>query len=129
MGALIVFERSTKLGEIIDTGTVVDAEPTAEIVGNVFFNKAPLHDGAMIVRDGKIFAAGCILPLTQNASISSELGDASPCSNWTDGNFRRAGCGGIGGNGEYIGGAKRFADKEFYKGYLAGYFGTRADYR
>lgn len=74
MGALIVFERSTKLGEIIDTGTVVDAEPTAEIVGNIFFNKAPLHDGAMIVREGKIFAAGCILPLTQNASISSELG-------------------------------------------------------
>ncbi len=74
MGALIVFERSTKLGEIIDTGTVVDAEPTAELVGNIFFNKAPLHDGAMILRDGKIYAAGCILPLTQNASISSELG-------------------------------------------------------
>ena len=74
MGALIVFERATKLGEIIDTGTVLDAEPTAEIVGNVFFNKAPLHDGAMIIRDGKIYAAGCILPLTQNASIGSELG-------------------------------------------------------
>ena len=74
MGALIVFERTTKLGEIINTGTVVDADPTPELIGNIFFNKAPLHDGAMIIRDGKVYAAGCILPLTDNHQISSELG-------------------------------------------------------
>lgn len=74
IGALIVFEQETMLGDIIKTGTVVDAEPTAEIVGNVFFPKAPLHDGAMIVREGKVYAAGCILPLTRNQRISRELG-------------------------------------------------------
>jgi diadenylate cyclase len=74
MGALIVFERTTKLGEIINTGTIVDADPTPELIGNIFFNKAPLHDGAMIIRDGKVYAAGCILPLTDNREISSELG-------------------------------------------------------
>lgn len=74
MGALIVFERTTKLGEIINTGTVVDADPTRSLIGNIFFNKAPLHDGAMIIRDGKVYAAGCILPLTDNHQISSELG-------------------------------------------------------
>ncbi len=73
-GALIVFERRTKLGEIIDTGTIIDAEPSVPMIGNVFFNKAPLHDGAMIIRDGKVHAAGCILPLTKNNSISSDLG-------------------------------------------------------
>lgn len=73
-GALIVFERQTKLGEIIDTGTIIDAEPSAEMIGNIFFNKAPLHDGAMIIREGKIHAAGCILPLTKNNNISTDLG-------------------------------------------------------
>lgn len=73
-GALIVFECSTKLGDIIDTGTIVDAEPTVSILGNLFFNKAPLHDGAVIIRGGKVYAAGCILPLTKNESIDSELG-------------------------------------------------------
>ena len=73
MGALIVFERNTKLGEIINTGTVVNAEPTGELIGNIFFNKAPLHDGAMIIRDGKVYAAGCILPLSDQR-ISRELG-------------------------------------------------------
>lgn len=74
MGALIVFERNTKLGEIIDSGTIIDADPSAELIGNVFFNKAPLHDGAMIIRDGKVYAAGCILPLSDNLQISRELG-------------------------------------------------------
>lgn len=74
MGALIVFERKTKLGEIIETGTQINCEPSGQIVGNIFFNKAPLHDGAMIIRDGMIHAAGCILPLTKNTSVSAELG-------------------------------------------------------
>lgn len=74
MGALIVFERKTRLGEIANTGTLVDATPSDELVANIFFNKAPLHDGAMIIRDGLVHAAGCILPLSDNLNISRELG-------------------------------------------------------
>ena len=74
MGALIVFERHTKLGDIVNSGTVIDAGPSVELIGNVFFNKAPLHDGAMIIRDGRVLAAGCILPLTSHHQLSSSLG-------------------------------------------------------
>ena len=74
MGALIVFERQTKLGDIADTGTVINADPSAQLIGNVFFNKAPLHDGAMIIRDGMVYAAGCILPLTKSDKVSLDLG-------------------------------------------------------
>ena len=73
-GALIVFERQTKLGEIIKTGTVVDATPSNELIGNLFFVNSPLHDGAMIIRDGRICASGCFLPLSQNYTISKEMG-------------------------------------------------------
>ena len=74
MGALIVFERTTKLGEIISTGSIVDAQPTAELICNIFYNKAPMHDGAIIIRNGRIYACACILPLSQNKQISKELG-------------------------------------------------------
>lgn len=74
MGALIVFERQTKLGEIIATGTLVDAGPSGQLIANIFFNKAPLHDGGMIIRNGRVCAAGCILPLTASDSVSAELG-------------------------------------------------------
>ena len=74
IGALIVFERTTQLGEIINTGTVLDASPSVSVVNNIFFPKSPLHDGAMIVRGGRIYAAGCILPLTNNNEINSQLG-------------------------------------------------------
>ena len=74
MGALIVFERQTKLGEIISTGTLVDAGPSGQLIANIFFNKAPLHDGGMIIRGGRVCAAGCILPLTASDSVSAELG-------------------------------------------------------
>ena len=74
IGALIVFERTTQLGEIINTGTVIDANASVSIVNNIFFPKSPLHDGAMIVRNGRVYAAGCILPLTQNNEINSQLG-------------------------------------------------------
>ncbi len=74
MGALIVMERSTRLGEIVRSGTVIEAEPSGELISNIFFNKAPLHDGAIIIRDGKVYAAGCILPLTDDQQISRELG-------------------------------------------------------
>lgn len=73
-GALMVFERDTKLGEIVQTGTVLNAEPSVQLIGNIFFNKAPLHDGAMILRGGMVYAAGCILPLTHNDQVRAELG-------------------------------------------------------
>lgn len=74
-GALIVFERRTRLGDIADTGTIINATPSIMMIGNVFYNKAPLHDGAMIVRDGKVYAAGCILPLTHdNKNVDDNLG-------------------------------------------------------
>ena len=73
-GALIIIERETKLGEIIKTGTVINSEPSVELIGNIFFPNTPLHDGAMILRDGKLYAAGCFLPLSQNNEISKQLG-------------------------------------------------------
>lgn len=74
MGALIVFERQTKLGEIVATGTIIEAAPSSQLIANIFFNKAPLHDGGMIIREGQVYAAGCILPLTSNENVSAELG-------------------------------------------------------
>lgn len=73
IGALIVFENETLLGNIINSGTVVDAVASREMVENIFFPKSPLHDGAMVIRGYKIYAAGCILPLT-GKNISSALG-------------------------------------------------------
>lgn len=74
IGALIVFERKTLLGSIIETGKTLDALVTEELIGTVFFPKTPLHDGAAIIRGNKLIAAGCILPLTKNNELSSELG-------------------------------------------------------
>jgi len=74
IGALIVFEKNTPLGEIISSGTTINADISSELVGNIFYPKSPLHDGAAIIRDGKLYAAGCFLPLTQNKELSSELG-------------------------------------------------------
>ena len=74
MGALIVFERKTKLGEIVDTGTILKAVPSPELICNIFYNKAPLHDGALIVKEGLLYAGGCILPLTKSLRINKELG-------------------------------------------------------
>ena len=74
MGALIVMERTTRLGEIVRSGTILEADPSSALISAVFFNKAPLHDGAMIIRDGRVYAAACILPLSENLQISRELG-------------------------------------------------------
>ena len=74
VGALIVFERETKLGEIIATGTIVNADPSKEIIGNIFFHNAPMHDGATIIRGGRIYASGWFLPLSENYDISNMLG-------------------------------------------------------
>ena len=74
-GALIACERQTKLGEQIDTGTILNCTPSAAIFGNIFFPNTPLHDGAVIIRDGSILAAGCFLPKPQKEElINKQLG-------------------------------------------------------
>jgi diadenylate cyclase len=73
-GALVVIERSTKLGDVIRSGTVINADLEPYLLENIFFNKAPLHDGAVIIRDGRIHAAGCLLPLSTNTDIIKDLG-------------------------------------------------------
>lgn len=73
-GALIIFERKVKLDDIIASGTVINSDVNAELLKNIFFNKAPLHDGAVIIRDGRIAAAGCVLPLTKSTNLSKDLG-------------------------------------------------------
>ena len=73
-GALIIFERNVKLNEIMSTGTIINADTNAELIKNIFFNKAPLHDGALIIRAGRLAAAGCVLPLTKSTNLSKELG-------------------------------------------------------
>lgn len=73
-GALIVFERNTPLTEIVKTGTYIDANISTEVIQNVFFPKSPLHDGAVVIKGDRLLAAGCILPLTANNEINSQLG-------------------------------------------------------
>ncbi|MBS5150191.1 MAG: diadenylate cyclase CdaA [Butyricicoccus pullicaecorum] len=73
-GALMVFERQERISEIINTGTRIDAEPSAELIKNIFFHNSPLHDGALVVRDGRLFSAGCVLPLSGNQTLSRDLG-------------------------------------------------------
>ena len=74
IGALIVFERNDKLDSIVNTGTIIDASITEELTRNIFYPKSPLHDGAVIVSENRIKAAGCLLPLSSNLTISKELG-------------------------------------------------------
>lgn len=73
-GALIVIERNTMLSEIASSGTELNSDTSVALFGNIFFNKAPLHDGACIIRDGRILSAGCILPLTDNNRLNTSLG-------------------------------------------------------
>jgi len=73
-GALIVFERVTMLGDTIKSGTLIDARVSRALVSNIFYNMAPLHDGAVIIRKGRLEAAGCILPLTKNLEMESAFG-------------------------------------------------------
>ena len=74
VGALMVFERKNLLDDIIKSGTVVDATASAELLKNLFWNKAPMHDGAVIIRAGRVAAAGCMLPLSTNVNLSRDLG-------------------------------------------------------
>mgnify|MGYP004621644763 CR=1 FL=1 len=73
-GALIVIERETKLGDVISTGTLINAEISAALLENIFVPNTPLHDGAVIIRGDRIYTAGCFLPLTSNMNLSRELG-------------------------------------------------------
>lgn len=73
-GALMVIEREISLNDIVETGTVIDAQITAQMIGTIFYEGTPLHDGAVIVRGDKLYAAGCVLPLTQNKELNKELG-------------------------------------------------------
>ena len=74
VGALMVFERQNLLDDVIKTGTALDCSVSSELLKNIFWNKAPLHDGAVIVRDGRIVGAGCMLPLSGNVNLSRDLG-------------------------------------------------------
>ena len=74
VGALIVFARDNRLEEYFKTGTVIDAQVSEQLIRNVFFPKASLHDGAMIVRDGRVAAAGCVLPLSNSKHLHADLG-------------------------------------------------------
>lgn len=73
-GALIIFEKKVSLSDIISTGTIINSDVTAELIKNIFFNKAPLHDGALIIRAGRLISAGCVLPLTKSTNLSKDLG-------------------------------------------------------
>ena len=74
VGALMVFERRTLLDDVLKTGTALDCQVSAQLLKNLFWNKAPLHDGAVIVRNGRIMGAGCMLPLSGNVNLSRDLG-------------------------------------------------------
>lgn len=73
-GALIVFEREILLDDMVRSGTVLDAAVSSELLKNIFFVKAPMHDGAVIVRSGRVLGAGCMLPLSKNVNLSRDLG-------------------------------------------------------
>ena len=74
VGALIVFARQQRLDEYFKTGTQIDAKVSEQLLRNIFFPKAALHDGAMIIRDGVVAAAGCVLPLSDSSRLSADLG-------------------------------------------------------
>ena len=74
VGALIVFAREQRLEEYFKTGTLIDAKVTDQLLRNLFFKNSPLHDGAVIIRHGRVAAAGCVLPLSENTHLSSDLG-------------------------------------------------------
>ncbi|GAA0700725.1 diadenylate cyclase CdaA [Paraclostridium ghonii] len=74
IGALIIMERDTRIGEVINTGTIIDGEISRQLLINTFIPNTPLHDGAVVIRDGKVKAAACFLPLTENKDLSKDLG-------------------------------------------------------
>ena len=103
VGALMVFERKVSLDDIIKTGTALDSTVAAELLKNLFWNKAPLHDGAVIVRNGHIVGAGCVLPLSGN------INHAPPGRYWHERKLRRCGGHRLRGDGVHLRGGKRDA--------------------
>ena len=73
-GALIVVEKNTRISDVVSSGTKLNADVSSSLLRNIFFNRAPLHDGAVIITDGRLTAAGCLLPLTRRTDIDSDLG-------------------------------------------------------
>ncbi len=73
-GALIVIEKEVSLTDIAETGTEINGDISAQLLGNIFYEGAPLHDGAVIIRGDKVYAAGCVLPLTENKELNKDLG-------------------------------------------------------
>lgn len=74
VGAIIVFERQTGLADLVESGTIIDGDVSAELIETIFYPNNPLHDGAMVIREGRIWAAGCFLPLSDNRQIASMYG-------------------------------------------------------
>lgn len=129
-GALIVIERQTRLGEQIDNGTILDAIPSKELFGNIFFNKTPLHDGAVIIRDGKILAAACFLPKPQKEElINKRLGSRHRAAIGMSENSDAIGDRGFRGNRCHFRGGKRRAEKRLYAGIPPPASDQAADYR
>lgn len=74
VGALLVFQRDVRLDDYMKTGTVIDAQVSEQLIRNIFFPRASLHDGAVMIREGRIAAAGCVLPLSETSRLSADLG-------------------------------------------------------
>ena len=74
VGALIIMERETSLTDVAETGVIVDSDVSTEVIENLFYEGAPLHDGAVLIRENKVYAAGCVLPLTKNKDLDKEIG-------------------------------------------------------
>ena len=90
---------------------MIDAEISEQLLGNIFYEGAPLHDGAVIIRDGRICAAGCVLPLTNDNDLSKDLGDAPQSRNRNNGEFRRAHYNSFGGDRNNIHSQRRTSFK------------------
>ena len=108
-GALMVFERNNNLDEIIRTGTPLSANVIPEMLGTIFYEGTPLHDGAVIIRDGRIVAAGCVLPLSNNLEMGKD-GHPPPRRPWHERELRRHRGGGQRGDRHHLDGQKRRAD-------------------
>lgn len=109
-GVLIVFERKLLLDEIVRSGTTLDAAVSSELLKNIFFVKAPMHDGAVIIRQGRILGAGCMLPLSKNVNLSRDLGMRHRAGIGMSENSRRGGGHRVGGDGLHLRGHRRHAE-------------------
>lgn len=110
VGALVVIEQQTGLKDVIESGTHIDAEISAPLIENIFEPNTPLHDGAVIIRGYRVEAAACILTLSENTSISRELGTRAPRGAGHLGDDRQHHAHRLGGNGNHFHGTRRAAD-------------------